>query len=331
MTSVQRKGSVVRSGHRPVAAPASREAAVPEPTGRPSRSFWRGRVILMSLLAGVAIAVFWSAQLVDDDIGLNTANALLGHNAETAGLSGTMTGLVFAFVTGLAGTFTACNVAVFAAITPSIKDQPTAAERLTGVLRPLGWVALGASAIAGFYGILCAIIGERLPQLSTATTGSHHTPVRLVQSIVVFGLIGVVMLYLGCAALGIASSPIARLTAARPAAPHLILGILIGGFLIGRPWPLFHKMLAHAAATHNVAFGAVAMILVTLGNLLLMGVLLVLLSGTRFARWLRRSQQRMAAATAAAWLIGGAFTLVYWDIRVPAKLGYGWFPSMPWH
>ena len=33
---------------------------------------------------------------------------------------------------------------------------------------------------------------------------------------------------------------------------------------------------------------------------------------------------------ALALLIGGAFTFVYWGVRLPAKLGYGWFPTMPW-
>lgn len=336
MTSSPEKlapGDAARTGSDPIGgAPAGSDPIGSDPNGPdPIGRFWRGRVLLISLLAGIALAVLWSAQLVDDDIGLNTANGLLGHNAEQASLTGTVTGLIFAFVTGLAGTFTACNVAVFSAVTPSIKERPTIGGRLAAVLRPLGWIALGASVVAGCYGVLCALVGTRLPQLSTATTGSHHTPVRLVQSIVVFGLIGVVMLYLGCAALGLASAPINRLTAAWPATPQLIMGVLVGGFLIGRPWPLFHKMLAHAASTHNVAFGAAAMILVTLGNLLLMGVFLLLLAGTRLPRWLRRSRQRMAAATAAAWLIGGAFTLVYWDVRVPAKLGFGWFPSMPWH
>jgi hypothetical protein len=76
------------------------DAAVPRTAAR------RGRIIVGSVVAGLAIAALWSAQLVDDDIGVNTANGMLGQNAASANLAGTVAGLVFAFVTGIAGTFT---------------------------------------------------------------------------------------------------------------------------------------------------------------------------------------------------------------------------------
>lgn len=291
----------------------------------------RGLVIGVAVLVGLALAVLWSAQLVDDDIGVNTANGLLGQDASAATLTSTVSGLVFAFVTGLAGTFTACNIAVFSAIAPMVGTRPSLAGRIGGSLRPLGWVALGAIVVAGVYGAVGALVGSGLPQLSAATFGAQHTPVRILQSVAVFGFIGLVMVYLGLATLRVVPDPLARLTARWAPTPQVVMGALIGGFLIGRPWPLFHKMFLHAASTHNALFGASAFVLVVIGNLVLLGVLFVLLALSPVPRWLRATATRATTATATALLIGGAFTVFYWAVRVPAKIGFGWFPGVPWH
>jgi hypothetical protein len=304
--------------------------ATPAPPAAAAPAVRRGLVVLWSVLIGLAVAVLWSATLADDDIGLNTANGLLGQDASAATITGTVTGLVFAFVTGLAGTFTACNVAVFSAIAPMVEDRPSMGGRIRQAFRPLGWLSLGAVVVAAVYGGIGALLGSRLPQLSTATVGDQ-VPVRILQSVVVFGVIGLVMLYLGLAALHIVPDVLGRLTARWAPAPQLVMGVLIGGFLIGRPWPLFHKMFEHAASTHDALFGAGTFVLVAVGNMLLMGVLFLVLSVSRFPQWLRATPTRIATVTATALLIGGAFTFIYWDIRVPAGLGFGWFPMVPWH
>lgn len=287
-------------------------------------------LVISSVAVGMAIAVLWSAQLVDDDIGVNTASGLLGRDATDAAVTGTVTGLVFAFVTGLAGTFTACNVAVFSAIAPMVQTKPSLAGRIGQAVRPLGWLSLGAVVVAGLYGGIGALLGTRIPQLSTATVG-HHIPVRTLQSITVFGVIGLVLLYLGLAALDIVPDPLRRASARWAPARAVFMGVLIGGFLIGRPWPLFRKMFAYAASTHDAAFGAAVFVLIVLGNMLVMGLLFLVLSLTGFARWLRATPSRITTVTAVALLIGGTFTFVYWGVRAPAHLGYGWFPTMPWH
>lgn len=282
----------------------------------------RAVVVGLSVLAGLAVAVLWSARLVDDDIGVNVANGVLGQDAATATVTGTVAGLLFAITTGVAGTFTACNVAVFSAVAPMAGTGRT--------LRPLGWLTLSAVVVAGGYGAIGAVVGDRLPQLSDATFGDGH-PVRVLQSIAVFGVIGLVLVYLGLAAIGVVPDPLAR--ASRRWAPtrNVVMGVLIGAFLIGRPWPLFRTMFQHAADTHDPAFGAAVFVLIALGNMVLMGLLFLLLSATRFPRWLREKPARAATVTAVALLVGGTFTFAYWDIRVPAGLGFGWFPMMPWH
>jgi hypothetical protein len=262
---------------------------------------------------------------------VNTANGLLGHNEATANLTGTIAGLIFALVTGIAGTFTACNVAVFSAIAPLVQERPSAASRLGQALRPLGWVTVGAVVVAGVYGAIGAVVGKSMPQLSTATIGGHHFPVRLVWSLSTFGLIGLVMIYLGLAALKVVPDPLGRLSARWPQAPQLVMGALIGGFLIGRPWPMFHKMFLHAATTHNALYGAATFVLVVVGNMVLMGVLFLVLAVSRFPSWLRAKPGRVASVTAYALLIGGVFTFVYWAVKLPSHFGVGWYPMMPWH
>ena len=288
-----------------------------------------GKIIAFGLLFGLIFALLWSVQLVDSDIGQNVASGLLGQPAESVQLSATATSLIFAFVTGLAGTFTACNVAVFSAIVPMVGDGYTRADRVRAAARPLGWLTLGATVVAGTYGAVGVHLDQQLPQLSTDVVG-NGVPVRLVQSITTFSVIGAITLYLGLAAIQIVPDPLARLTARWSPTPYVALGALVGGFLIGRPWPMFNQMFVHAAGTHNSWLGAGVFVLVVLGNLALMAVLFLLISLTGAPRWLRATPSRVRTATAFALIAGGAFTIIYWGIRVPSKFGYGWFPTMPW-
>ncbi len=294
---------------------------------RPTR---RGTLILLSLLAGLALAVLWSARLVDDEIGVNTADGMLGHNSLTTGIAGSAAGIIFAFTVGLAGSFTACNVAAFSAIAPLMEDAPSAAVRARLALRPLAWLAAGLIVVAGTYGAVGAMLGESIPQLSTARIGSQ-IPERMLQSIIVFSVIGLAFTCLGLAAAGVVPDPLRHMTQRFPYTPQLVMGALIGGFLIGRPYPLFYKLFQYAASTHNGFYGALTFTLVALGNILLMAVLFLALSMSRFQQWLLADPARIAKFTAASLLIGGAFTFFYWGIRVPANFGYGWFPHMPWH
>jgi hypothetical protein len=289
----------------------------------------RSRLVVFSVLAGLAVAVLWSARLVDDNIGVNAANGILGHDSLTTGIAGSAAGILFAFAAGLAGTFTACNVAAFSAIASLMEDAPSVSARARLALRPLAWLALGLFVVAGSYGAIGAVLGKSIPQLSTAKIG-NHVPERVLQSMIVFSVIGLIFIYLGLAAISVVPDPLRRITQRFSYTPQFIMGALIGGFLIGRPYPLFFKMFQYAASTHNGFYGALAFILVALGNILLMAVLFLALSMSRFQHWLRADTARIAKFTAAALLIGGAFTLVYWGVRVPAYFGYGWFPHMPW-
>jgi hypothetical protein len=305
-------------------------AAPPRTAGTPPRT---RRVIVLSVLAGILLALLWSFHLVDAVIGDNVANALLGHDAKTTAIAGTATGLVFAFVSGLAGTFTACNIAMAAAIGPMSQagtaggPGPTSSS-LRMLVRPVGWLTLGMVSVSAIYGFVGVLLGDRLPQLSTDQVGDM--PVRIIQSSVVFGLIGLALAYLGLAALKV----LPDLFAHRPIARVVTLGALVGGFLIGRPYPLFNKLFHWAVDTGNPLNGAVAFVLQSLGNIVFVTAIFALLvAGTRgrFLTWLSQDPVRMAKITGSMLIALGVFTVVYWDIRVPSMFGIGWFPTLPYN
>lgn len=306
-----------------VQTPVSRPPVDRPPTARPIRT---SVIVGASVLGGLLLATVWSFELVDSVIGDTVANALLGHSAKGTAIGGTVGGLVFAFVSGLAGTFTACNVAMLASLGPM--TQASSATTARALIRPVGWLMLGAVVVSALYGFIGVLLGDRLPQLSTHSVGPM--PVRLIQSSVVFGIVGLALVYLGLATLRV----LPDIFATRPVARVVTLGALIGAFLIGRPFPLFNKLFHWAVDTGNPLYGAGAFVLQSIGNILLVSLLftvIVLGSRGRFIRWLSARPSRTLVLTAALLIGLGVFTLVYWDIRVPATRGIGWFPTMPWN
>lgn len=292
--------------------------------------FSRRRAIVLagvSVLGGLLLAVVWSSYLVDDSIGQNVASGVLRHNAEKTAIGGTNGAAIFAFVSGFAGTFTACNFAVFGALPQVTGEEST--RRRTAPLRTLGWIIGGMLAVSLGYGFVGVLIGDDLPQLSARTIG-HGMPERLLQSVVVFGVIGIVFACLGLSSLGLLPDPLAR----RPRARSILLGALIGGFLVGRPYPLFHKLADYAVETHNPLIGALTFGLQSLGNILVVGILgivMAILGRGAAGRWIAARPRRAGTIGGVALLMLGTFLIFYWDVRLPAAFDYGWFPTMPWN
>ncbi|HLU97845.1 MAG TPA: hypothetical protein VKZ89_13480 [Thermobifida alba] len=176
------------------------------------------------------------------------------------------------------------------------------------------------------------LVGDRLPQLSEATLASG-VPVRLLQASIVFGVIGLAFSYLGLAALRLVPGPLRALPARFPNARSVVIGALIGGFLIGRPFPLFRAMFEYAVETANPLYGAGVFVLQSLGNITVVAVLFpVLVHGSRgrFVNWLTAKPARLATVTAVAFITVGVFTVLYWDLRVPSRYGFGWYPAVDW-
>ncbi|UUV30681.1 hypothetical protein NQK81_38940 [Amycolatopsis roodepoortensis] len=292
----------------------------------------RWRVVLWSVLAGFALTVIWSAPFVDSVIGDSVANTLLGHDAKATPIGGVLAGTFFAFVSGLAGTFTACNIAAFGAVAPLVGGGATGRPKFADTLKPLGWIATGMLTVSVVYGVIVALVGTRMPQFSTASSAGGLSP-RNIQSMIVYGVIGIVFIVLGLASVGIVRNPIAGLTRRFPPAPLVLMGALIGGFLIGRPFPLFRIMFRSAAESHNVFYGAAAFALQSVGNILVMALLFLLLThgtGGRLQRWMLAKPTRIAVVTGAALLVAGTFTLLYWDLRVLGRTGVIWYPTIKW-
>ncbi|MEV0998804.1 hypothetical protein [Nonomuraea sp. NPDC050202] len=285
----------------------------------------RWLLVTMSCLAGFLLTVVWSASFVDTTIGGTVTDTLLGEGAGERPLAGVAAGVVFAFVSGLAGTFTACNIAVFGAVAPMVSEG----GQTRRLLAPLGWLGAGMTAVSALYGAVVGAVGVAMPQFSTAQNVAGALSPRSIQSMVVFGVIGLAMLYLGLAAIGLVPDPFAR----APRARLVFLGALIGGFLIGRPFPLFRHLFRHAAEGGNPLYGAAAFTLQSLGNVVLMAVLFLIVArfGGGLRRWLQARPGRVAAVTAATLIVAGVFTFLYWDLRLLARREIiPWYPVAPW-
>ncbi|MGW1061403.1 hypothetical protein [Micromonospora rubida] len=295
----------------------------------------RALIVLLSVLGGFLLTVIWSAEFVDQTIGDNVANTLLGHDAKETPIQGITAGIVFAFVSGIAGTFTACNIAAFGALAP-LTGTTTGSRfsRFVQPLKPLGWMSVGMIAVSAVYGAIVGIVGTSMPQFSTAPTTPGGLSPRSIQSMVVFGVIGLVMVYLGLASIGVVRDPFARIARRYPNAPMIFMGALIAGFLIGRPFGLFRQMFRDAAESGNPLYGAAAFTLQSIGNIVIMAVLFLLLAwlaGSRLQRWFTERPARLAVLTAVAFIVAGAFTFLYWDVRLLARREIiPWYPLAPW-
>ncbi|MFI7680272.1 hypothetical protein [Actinophytocola sp. NPDC049390] len=313
----------------PVATPAQATSAFVN--GHFPRRRWR--VVGFSALAGFLLTVIWSASFVDGVIGDTTANAILGHDAKETAITGAAAGIVFAFVSGLAGTFTACNIAVFGTVAPMVGGAGGRWQRVLTTLRPILWLAVGMIVVSAVYGAVVGLVGTGMPQFDEAATRPGEIPGRLGQAMVVFGLIGLVMTYLGMASLGFVRDPFRRIAARFPNAPLVFMGALVGAFLIGRPFPLFRKLFRDAADSGNPLYGAGAFVLQSIGNIVVLAVLMLVIAFTsgRLQRWFAAEPRRLSVLTGAAMIIPGVFLVLYWDVRLPAMLDIiGWFPVAPW-
>ncbi|MYQ76784.1 MULTISPECIES: hypothetical protein [unclassified Streptomyces] len=307
---------------------------------RPPSFFFNGHVprrraliVTLSALFGFALTVVWSAKFVDQTIGDNVANTLLGHPAKETPIAGAVAGLAFALATGIAGTFTACNVAVFSALAPLTGAGSTSRRgRMAAALRPVGLLALGAVVVSALYGTVVGLVGSGMPQFEQGQGGGGISG-RLVQAMVVFGLIGLVMTYLGLAALGVVRDPLANVSRVLPSAPLLFMGGLIGAFLVGRPFPLFRQLFQDAAESRNSLFAALEFALQSLGNITVMATVFLIVTGLfgdRIHRALTKRPGRASALMAGAFLAAGIFMILYWDVRILAARDLIWYPMAPW-
>lgn len=276
----------------------------------PARSTSRVVLVALALVAGTALAVGWQYEFVDDVIGGGIARALVGSDGPDA--SGWAGSLVMAGVAGLAGTFTACNVACFASVGPLAASGSGGSRRelLAHAGRQVLLLGGGMLAVAGAYGVLAVIAGDALPMLSEGSVGD--APARLVQASLVNTVLGI-----GLAVVAF------RYLAGRPvrtARGMVLLGCLLGLLVVGRPYPMFREVLADAVATGNVVSAAALLMLVALGNLALVAVLflgVIAAAGPAIRRLSLARPQLLPTVGGLLLLALGAFSVAYWGVRIP--------------
>lgn len=282
------------------------------------------RTVVVAGGLGVLMAILWSPELVDRVIAEGLAGPILGPDLAGAPLVGAGSALVFALVTGTAGMFTACNVAVFSALAPVTAGRGGRAA----VVRSVAALVAGAVLVGGLYGAVGVHLGDVSAQLSPDRMD------RLSQAAVVFGLVGAIMLWRGLAHAGFVGNPLAGVFARRPWTEQALLGGLVGLFLVGRPYPPFRHLYAYAAETGDSLLGFATFALQSLGNVVgvvLLYALVLAVTRGRVTSWMNRVPGRAARVAAASFVLVGVFLIVYWVVRLPARAGVMWWPVMPWN
>jgi hypothetical protein len=299
---------------------------------------FRQRLCLLAaaVLVGVCIAGFWNARLVDgfgsDVVASHTIGGAAGKASEFTTL-GAAFGFLFALVAGLAATFTACNCVAFAMIPGLVCGSDARAGRIAA-LRALGIMVFFVMLVGAIYGTFVGWLGP----VGAAAFNSRE--IRFAQAGVVFSVLGSSMLLWAAIELGLLEpftrrcSPVTRAFFSQPTTKAALMGLMVGSFAIGRPYPVFREFLLYAAQMNRPSYGAAVMALQGLGQIAVMVTLFLLmlaLFGGHLARWLAAKPQQPALASALALAAGGAYFLFYWGIaRVFPELGrwgfrLGWY------
>ena len=314
-------------------------ASGPELQGNLSLAYSRSRrlaLLALAVLAGVVVAGFWNFRLVDgfgaDIVANNTIGAYQGKSAEYAVL-GAGFGFLFALVAGLAATFTACNCVAFAMI-PGLVCAPDAKAGRTAALQALGIMLVFVVLISAIYGAFVGWLGP------AGVAAINTREVRFAQAGIVFSVLGVAMLFWGAIELGLLDrftrrcSPVTRAFFAQPTTKAAIMGIMIGAFAIGRPYPVFREFLLYAAQAQRPSYGAAVMALQGVGQVLVMvAAFLFILAvfGRRLASWVSSRPHQTALVSALALTAGGAYFVFYWGIaRVWPWMGR-WGFQLGWY
>lgn len=291
---------------------------------------------LAAMASAVLLAGFWSASLADG-FGRDIVTAgTIGNSGELGGTfasAGFGFGVIFAAVAGLAATFTACNCVVFAML-PGLAatGEPRVRYRRLG-LRALGVFTIGVLVVSAAYGMFVGFLG------ADGIAAFNARPVRLAQASAVFSVLGVAMLAWGAFELGLLTpvrhrlSPVTLAFLAQPTTKAALLGLMVGTFAVGRPFPVMRDFLAYAATAESPLYGASMMMVQGLGQIGVMAALfliLVLGFGRALERWMMTRPQQPALVSAMALIGGGTFFIFYWGLSVAFDIGR-WGVKLGWY
>lgn len=298
-----------------------------------SRSFYsfRSRLVwaVCAVVVGVLVAGFWNYHLVDGFGRDFVAGPMIGDTEALSGAfheQGIGFGFVFAIVAGLAATFTACNCVVFAML-PGLACSPDG----KGSSRQLALKAFGAFTLAVL--LVCFLYGAYVGTLGVERIATFNERAnRLAQAQITFTTLGGVMFVWGLISFGFLDRIVAKLPysllrfSASPVSKAAVMGVLVGLFAVGRPFPVFRDFLAYAATSENSLYGGAVMALQGVGQILVMALLFLLLFvpfSKRIANWSARHPGKMERLSAAALLAGGSYFIYYWGLAFAYDVG-GW-------
>lgn len=286
----------------------------------------RVAVALAAILLGVVVAGFWNYEAVDG-FGTSTfAEPLVGnseHAASSYAILGPAFGLLFAVAAGLAATFTACNVVAFAMV-PGLACQPEEGVSRGDLLRILGTFVGGMLLVGIPYGVFVGMLGPEGVEVMNSSA------VKFAQAKAVFTFLGLGLLVWGAVEMGFLTrvkdqlSPETRLFLSRPSTRAGLMGIFVGAFAVGRPFPVFRDLLTFAANSKQPLYGAVVMVvndLAMVAGMLLVLFLVVRLLGDRINSWVQHNPHGPRMVSGPALLAGGAFFVFYWGLAFAFGVG----------
>lgn len=281
---------------------------------------------VVAVVAAVIIAGFWNYKFVD---GIGRDMVAHGAIGDTTALSGSYAergagfGFVFAAVAGLAATFTACNCVVFAMI-PGLACSTDKSATRKAALKALGVFTVTSLAVGAAYGVFVGFLG---PEGASAI---NARAVRLAQANAVFSIIGAIMLAWGAIELGFLDrwvqrlNPVTRQFFAMPTTKAGLMGLLVGFFAIGRPFPVFREFLTYAATAESPTYGAAVMAVQGVGQIAVMVLLflaLVYFGGSRLTKWVQEKPHAPTLVSGVALIAGGVYFVYYWGLAFAFNIG----------
>jgi cytochrome c biogenesis protein CcdA len=290
---------------------------------------------LLAMLAAVLIAGFWNYHLVDGFGKDIVAGNTIGDTSELAGdygTKGSSFGFIFAAIAGLAATFTACNCVVFAMI-PGLACSVDQKSGKNAAWKAFRTFVYGVLVITGFYGIFVGFLGAE------GIEALNERPVRIAQAQAIFTLLGTIMLIWGLFEMGFLDrikknlSEITRSFLSQTTTKALLLGILVGFFAVGRPFPVFREFLVYAASANSPLYGAGVMMIQGLGQIAVMALLFMLviwLAGDKIGAAAQSKPHKFRMISSIALIAGGTYFIYYWGLAFIFDIGR-WGFKLGWY
>lgn len=290
---------------------------------------------LAAIIAAVLIAGFWNYHLVDGFGKDFVAGSTIGNTSDLAddyATKGSGFGFIFAAIAGLAATFTACNCVIFAMI-PGLACSADSQSGNNTAWKAFGCFVAGVLVPTAFYGFFVGFLG------ADGVEVLNERAVRLAQAQAVFTLLGIVMLIWGFFEMGFLDklkkrfSDVTRAFLGQTTTKALLLGILVGCFAIGRPFPVFREFLVYAASANSPFYGAGVMMIQGLGQIAVMALLfglMIWLAGNKLGTAAQNKPHKFRMVSSIALITGGMYFIYYWGLAFIFDIGR-WGFKLGWY